>query len=104
MPRVARPALKPDLREGESTGRRRVDDDARQDEGIPFLVEMYGHVHQGLARDVLAGLLQRVDHRVRGRHSRSEVPVPQVPRGDAGSVFPEDRLEEFDALVVTPQW
>src|SRR6266852_8665027 len=104
MPGVVRPALEPDLREREPARRRRVDDDARQDERIALLVQMYGRVHHALPGQVLSGLLERVDHRVGGRHSCGEVAVLQVARVDARPVLLEDRLEELDALVVTPEW
>ncbi len=74
----------------------------RQDEGIAPLGQMRGRVHHALPGQVLAGLLERVHHRVGGCHSCGEVAVLQVTRVDARSVLLEDRLEELDPLVVAP--
>ena len=102
MPGLVRPALQLHLAERIAECRRRVDDDARQHEGVVLLVQVRGRAHHPVPRQVAAGLLERVDEGVGGRHAGGVVAVEQVTRPDVGAVLLEDRLEEPDAPVALP--
>ena len=79
---------------------RRPDHDPGQDERVPFLVEVRGRPHHALARQALAGLLERVDHRVRRSHAGDEIAVLEVDPLDVGAVLLPDRLEQLHPFVV----
>src|SRR5512146_2150536 len=64
VPGTGAPALQPHLRDREAVRRRRTDDDPGDHEGIPLLEQMSRGPHDAVAREVLAGLLERVDERV----------------------------------------